>query len=141
MLVAWPNYGRPLRRALVRAREARLAAGETALDLMPPAGGIQRVLDVGTGSGAILLAILKERPNAFGIGTDISEAALFEAAHVMLHRVKKWSGLKVWATKVAQRQGNKRATVALARKMSITRPLAAEVLREISQQDQGRLGL
>lgn len=49
---------------------------ETALDLMPPAGGIQRVLDVGTGSGAILLAILKERPNAFGIGTDISEAAL-----------------------------------------------------------------
>ncbi|CAJ1391675.1 unnamed protein product [Effrenium voratum] len=31
--------------------------------------------------------------------------------------------------------------VALARKMSITRPLAAEVLREISQQDQGRLGL
>jgi chromosomal replication initiation ATPase DnaA len=31
--------------------------------------------------------------------------------------------------------------VALARKMSITRPLAAEVLREISQQDQGQLGL
>lgn len=34
VLVAWPNYGRPLRRALVRAREARLAAGETALDLI-----------------------------------------------------------------------------------------------------------
>ena len=37
----------------------------------------------------------------------------------MLHRVKKWSGLKAWATKVAQRQGNKRATVALARKMAV----------------------
>lgn len=49
---------------------------ETALDLMPPAAGVQRVLDVGTGSGAILLAILKERPNAYGIGTDISPAAL-----------------------------------------------------------------
>lgn len=31
--------------------------------------------------------------------------------------------------------------VALARKMSITRPLAAEVLREFSQEDQGMLGL
>lgn len=49
---------------------------ETALDLMPAASGIQRVLDVGTGSGAVLLAILKERPNAYGIGTDISAAAL-----------------------------------------------------------------
>ena len=49
---------------------------ETALDLMPPASGIQRVLDVGTGSSAVLLAILKERPNAYGIGTDISQAAL-----------------------------------------------------------------
>ncbi|MCF8880746.1 peptide chain release factor N(5)-glutamine methyltransferase [Hyphobacterium sp. SN044] len=49
---------------------------ETALDLMPSASGIQRVLDVGTGSGAVLLAILKERPNAYGIGTDVSPAAL-----------------------------------------------------------------
>ncbi|MEN0653757.1 MULTISPECIES: peptide chain release factor N(5)-glutamine methyltransferase [Hyphobacterium] len=49
---------------------------ETALDQMPSAPGIQRVLDVGTGSGAVLLAILKERPNAYGIGTDISAAAL-----------------------------------------------------------------
>jgi len=49
---------------------------ETALDLMPSASGIQRILDVGTGSGAVLLAVLKERPNAYGIGTDISPAAL-----------------------------------------------------------------
>ncbi|MDR6830799.1 transposase [Bosea sp. BE271] len=52
-------------------------------------------------------------------GDSEARAALFEAAHVMLHRVKKWSGLKAWATKVAQRQGNKRATVALARKMAV----------------------
>lgn len=52
-------------------------------------------------------------------GDTEARAALFEAAHVMLHRVKKWSGLKAWATKVAQRQGNKRATVALARKMAV----------------------
>jgi len=35
-----------------------------------------RIADIGTGSGAILLALLSERPAAFGIGTDISEAAL-----------------------------------------------------------------
>jgi release factor glutamine methyltransferase len=35
-----------------------------------------RIADLGTGSGAILLALLSERPDAFGIGTDISETAL-----------------------------------------------------------------
>jgi release factor glutamine methyltransferase len=35
-----------------------------------------RIADIGTGSGAILLALLSERPDAFGLGTDISEAAL-----------------------------------------------------------------
>lgn len=35
-----------------------------------------RVLDLGTGSGAILLSLLAERPQATGLGTDISEPAL-----------------------------------------------------------------
>jgi release factor glutamine methyltransferase len=35
-----------------------------------------RIADIGTGSGAILLALLSELPAATGIGTDISEAAL-----------------------------------------------------------------
>ncbi len=34
------------------------------------------VLDLGVGSGAILLAILAERPNAHGLGVDLSESAL-----------------------------------------------------------------
>jgi release factor glutamine methyltransferase len=38
----------------------------------PPA----RILDLGTGSGAILIALLKEWPRATGIGVDISAAAL-----------------------------------------------------------------
>ena len=32
----------------------------------------RRVLDLGVGSGAILLAILKERPKAIGVGVDVS---------------------------------------------------------------------
>lgn len=38
-----------------------------------------RVADLGTGSGAILLALLSELPNAVGFGTDISMAALATA--------------------------------------------------------------
>ncbi len=35
-----------------------------------------RILDIGTGSGVLLLALLSELPNATGTGTDISTAAL-----------------------------------------------------------------
>ena len=35
-----------------------------------------RIADIGTGSGAILLALLSEMPEAEGVGTDISLAAL-----------------------------------------------------------------
>jgi release factor glutamine methyltransferase len=41
-----------------------------------PADRAFSVLDLGVGSGAILLAILAERPNASGLGVELSEAAL-----------------------------------------------------------------
>ena len=34
-----------------------------------------RILDIGTGSGCIILSILKERKNYKGIGIDISKSA------------------------------------------------------------------
>ncbi|MBC9882739.1 peptide chain release factor N(5)-glutamine methyltransferase [Bradyrhizobium sp. INPA01-394B] len=38
-----------------------------------------RIADIGTGSGAILLALLHEIPDAFGVGTDLSFTALHTA--------------------------------------------------------------
>lgn len=52
---------------------------ETILDVVLAAFGPSetfRMLDLGTGSGAILLAILAERPNAVGLGIDLSAEAL-----------------------------------------------------------------
>jgi release factor glutamine methyltransferase len=52
---------------------------EAALELVRAAGDPPeplRIADIGTGSGAILLALLKELPGAIGVGTDISAGAL-----------------------------------------------------------------
>lgn len=52
---------------------------ETILDVVLPTFGEQsrfQMLDLGVGSGAILLAILAERPHATGLGTDVSEDAI-----------------------------------------------------------------
>jgi release factor glutamine methyltransferase len=56
---------------------------ELALELLRAGGSPVRPLriaDLGTGSGAILLALLSELPTAQGFGTDISEEALQTAA-------------------------------------------------------------
>ena len=45
-----------------------------------------RVLDLGTGSGCILLSLLHDRPAATGLGTDIAPAAL-AVAHDNAHRL------------------------------------------------------
>jgi release factor glutamine methyltransferase len=52
---------------------------ETVLDVVLkdfPERAAWNVLDLGVGSGAILLAILAERPAAKGLGTDVSEEAI-----------------------------------------------------------------
>ncbi|MET4802064.1 peptide chain release factor N(5)-glutamine methyltransferase [Bradyrhizobium sp. LB11.1] len=52
---------------------------ELALDIFrerATGGRRPRIADIGTGSGAILLALLHEIPDAFGVGTDLSLTAL-----------------------------------------------------------------
>ncbi len=46
---------------------------EAALEIVPPP---ERILDLGTGSGCLLLSLLDEFPASFGIGIDISSKAL-----------------------------------------------------------------
>jgi release factor glutamine methyltransferase len=45
-----------------------------------PAGDVRRILDLGTGTGCLLLAALVEFPRAFGIGVDLSPDAVALAA-------------------------------------------------------------
>ena len=45
--------------------------------------------------------------------------ALYEAANALLSRVKRFCTLKRWGLDVAKRRGEKRAKVALARKLAV----------------------
>jgi release factor glutamine methyltransferase len=49
---------------------------ETVVAALPERSQRLRILDLGTGTGAILLALLAEYPNATGVGIDRSEGAL-----------------------------------------------------------------
>jgi transposase len=53
------------------------------------------------------------------IGDAAVRTALYEAAHVILTRPVKGSGLKSWAAKLARRAGMQKAKVALARKLAV----------------------
>jgi release factor glutamine methyltransferase len=49
---------------------------EAGLQETLPADAPHRILDLGAGSGAIILALLKDRPNATGVAVDLSDRAL-----------------------------------------------------------------
>lgn len=51
-------------------------------------------------------------------GDELARTALYEAAHSLLMRSKKWSSLRAWGMNVAKRRGMARARVAVARKLA-----------------------
>jgi transposase len=54
-----------------------------------------------------------------GCGDELARTALYEAAHSLLIRSKKWSALRAWGMNVAKRRGMARARVAVARKLAV----------------------
>jgi release factor glutamine methyltransferase len=61
--------------------ETVVEAALAAIDANGSRSQALRIADLGTGSGALLLALLTELPNAFGVGTDLSAAALCVARY------------------------------------------------------------
>ncbi len=59
--------------------ETVVEAALAAIDGDGPRTRALRIADLGTGSGALLVALLSELPNAIGIGTDVSREALAAA--------------------------------------------------------------
>jgi transposase len=54
-----------------------------------------------------------------GCGDALARTLMYEAAIVILHRVKRELHLKDWALAIAERAGPGKARVALARKLSV----------------------
>ncbi|HYD14918.1 MAG TPA: peptide chain release factor N(5)-glutamine methyltransferase [Hyphomicrobium sp.] len=84
-------YGRTFRvtPATLDPRPCTETVVEAALEIAEREGWRERpirILDVGTGSGALLVTLLAELPLATGVGTDISDAAL-EAARENAERL------------------------------------------------------
>ena len=52
-------------------------------------------------------------------GDALLRTMLYEAAHSLLTRNRKWSWLKAWGVRVAQRRGMRRAIVAVARRLAV----------------------
>lgn len=78
ILGAWEFWGLPFRLApetLVPRPDTETLV-EAALAACPDHGSALRILDLGTGSGCILVALLSELPRAYGLGLDRSPAAL-----------------------------------------------------------------
>ncbi len=52
-------------------------------------------------------------------GDELARTALYEAAHSLLVRSRKWSSLRAWGMSIAKRRGMARARVAVARKLAV----------------------
>lgn len=52
-------------------------------------------------------------------GDELVRTSLYEAANVLLTRVKRWSALKAWGIRIARKAGMQKAKVAVARKLAV----------------------
>lgn len=59
------------------------------------------------------------RGNISKAGDPMLRRALFEAANIMLSRVQRPFALQIWGQRIAEAKGNKRARIAVARKLAV----------------------
>jgi release factor glutamine methyltransferase len=109
---------------------------ETVLSRIADRGAPLRVLDLGTGSGCLLLALLSELPAATGVGVDISEGAIRTArrnakALRLDGRVRFFVG--DWTSALAQR-----FDVVVANPPYVATAALSELPREVSRYDPRR---
>ncbi|MEA1833206.1 peptide chain release factor N(5)-glutamine methyltransferase [Methylobacterium durans] len=78
ILGAWEFWGLPFRlsRETLVPRPDTETLVEAGLAALPDRSAPCRILDLGTGSGCLLVALLTERTNALGVGLDRSPGAL-----------------------------------------------------------------
>lgn len=78
ILGEWEFWGLPFRLSpeTLVPRPATETVVETALRLAPPGRIPLRILDLGTGTGCLLVALTYERPEAVALGVDLSPGAL-----------------------------------------------------------------
>lgn len=82
-------------RGVLIPRPATETIVEEVLKRYPDPGSALTILDLGTGSGCLLVSLLKEYPNANGVGIDIYEAALAVAVrNVTRHGLQSRTKLK-----------------------------------------------
>ena len=70
----WKNNFEVNNNVLIPRPDTEILVQETINQIDPSSS--YRILDVGTGSGCVLLSILKERKKCYGIGIDISKEAI-----------------------------------------------------------------
>ena len=70
----WKYNFKVNKNVLIPRPDTEILVEETIANI--PINSSFRILDVGTGSGCVLLSVLKERKKCYGIGTDISNHAI-----------------------------------------------------------------